>query len=415
MSVVRTLFLALEEISGKSVSVIFDGTSRLGEALAIIIRFVDSSWSIQQRLIRFHLLAKSLSGEEIARELIATLLVQYSVLPDFLVAAMRDCASSNNVAMCTIKIVYPLLLDIGCFAHTIDRVGEKFNTPNLNEFTTYWVNLFSHSHKARLLWKEQTGQSYCGYSPTRWWSKWEVQNQLLELFGDLELFLNSEEEFSAATKAKLLGFFTDPVKKGLLQIELSAVVDAGMPFVQTTYKLESDNPIIALECYELISSLTSTVDMAHYPNVEAVTRHISVSGTNEDAKERLVNYAHSCIKPAIDYYNTHLKAPLMSVPLNAFKAARLFSPTKVKMIKPDIAMIETLSTFPFVNDTTLSALKSEFPNYVAASEDVSSDLSPLEFWKAHADKLPSLSETAKKVLLLQPSSAKSIFCIKIYF
>ena len=96
-----------EEMSGKSVSVIFDGTSRLGEALAIIIRFVDSSWSIQQRLIRFHLLAKSLSGEEIAREMIATLSVQYSVLPDF---AMRDCASSNNVAMRTIKIVYPLLL-----------------------------------------------------------------------------------------------------------------------------------------------------------------------------------------------------------------------------------------------------------------------------------------------------------------
>ena len=53
--------------------------------------------------------------------------------------------------MFLLKVVYPLLLDIGCFAHTIDQVGEKFNTPNLNEFTTYWVNLFSHSHKARLL------------------------------------------------------------------------------------------------------------------------------------------------------------------------------------------------------------------------------------------------------------------------
>ena len=105
----------------------------------------------------------------------------------------------------------------------------------------------------------------------------------------------------------------------------------------------------------------------------------------------------------------------MSVPLNAFKATRLFSPTKVKMIKPDIAMIETLSTFPFVNDTTLSALKSEFPNYVAASEDVSSDLSPLEFWKAHADKLPSWSETAKKVLLLQPSAERAFSLLKSTF
>ena len=61
-----------EEITGKPVSIPFDGTSRLGEAFAIIIRFIDSDheWSIQHQLIRCHLLTKSLTGEEIARELI---------------------------------------------------------------------------------------------------------------------------------------------------------------------------------------------------------------------------------------------------------------------------------------------------------------------------------------------------------
>ena len=33
-----------QEISGKPVSVIFDGTTRLGEALAIVVRFVDDEW-----------------------------------------------------------------------------------------------------------------------------------------------------------------------------------------------------------------------------------------------------------------------------------------------------------------------------------------------------------------------------------
>ena len=41
------------EIEGKCVSVIFDGTTRLGEALAVVLRFVDEEkWVIQQRLVR---------------------------------------------------------------------------------------------------------------------------------------------------------------------------------------------------------------------------------------------------------------------------------------------------------------------------------------------------------------------------
>ena len=49
-----------EEINGKDVAVIFDGTSRLGEALVIVLRFMDfDNWSPQQRLVCLQLLAKS--------------------------------------------------------------------------------------------------------------------------------------------------------------------------------------------------------------------------------------------------------------------------------------------------------------------------------------------------------------------
>ena len=101
---------------------------------------------------------------------------------------MRDCVSSNDVAMRTLKVVYPSVLDVGCFAHTLDRVGERFKIPIADKFATYWVSLFSHSFKAKFLWKEKTGRAICGYS-TRWWSKREVLNQLLELFGDVQPFL----------------------------------------------------------------------------------------------------------------------------------------------------------------------------------------------------------------------------------
>lgn len=55
------------EIGGTFVSAIFDGTARFGEALAICLRFVKDG-KIEQRLVRVLLLAKSVCGEELARE-----------------------------------------------------------------------------------------------------------------------------------------------------------------------------------------------------------------------------------------------------------------------------------------------------------------------------------------------------------
>ena len=114
------------KINEKPLSIVFDGTSRLGEAVAVTVRFIDPEWSFQQRLIRFCLLAISLSGAEIACELINTLAVQYSKASELVLAAMCDSVSSNGVAMCTLKVIYPSLIDIGCFSHSLDRVGENF-------------------------------------------------------------------------------------------------------------------------------------------------------------------------------------------------------------------------------------------------------------------------------------------------
>ena len=125
------------------------------------------------------MLAKSVNGEELARELVHVLSVKFSIGGGHLIASMRDRASVNNVAMRTLKVIYPEILDIGCFAHTIDRVGEHFKVPHVSEFFTSWMAIFSHSSKAKILWKEQTGKSMLSYSSTRWWSKWEILNQIM--------------------------------------------------------------------------------------------------------------------------------------------------------------------------------------------------------------------------------------------
>jgi len=113
------------------------------------------------------------------------------------------------VAMRMLKVLCPHVLEIGCFSHTSDRVGETFNVPTLHDFMTYWIRLFAHSPKAKLIWSQQTGINIQGYSATHWWSKWEVIIQILELFDDVEFFIKHDEQFSNSTRAKLAEYFED--------------------------------------------------------------------------------------------------------------------------------------------------------------------------------------------------------------
>ncbi len=180
------------EITGRKISVIFDGTCRLGEALCLVVRYVSDNWAIEQRLVALKMLQKSLTGEEIARAVISTLSIDFQVSPTSLLACMRDRAATNNIALRTLKVLYPNIVNVGCFSHTIDHVGEKFDTPVFAEFVSGWISLFAHSPKNKALWLERTGRSMKSFSATRWWSRWEVMEQLLVLFGDVEPFCSAK-------------------------------------------------------------------------------------------------------------------------------------------------------------------------------------------------------------------------------
>ena len=121
-------------IKSQFLSVIFDGTSHSGETLAVLVRFVNDSWIIKQELLAIQLLSKSLTGEEVAHELIQVLSVSYSIPSDHLIAAMCDRASVNSVVMRTVKVVYLNILDIGCLSWIV-----------LENTSTYqpWQNSFA--------------------------------------------------------------------------------------------------------------------------------------------------------------------------------------------------------------------------------------------------------------------------------
>ena len=76
--------------------------------LLVIVVLLLSALKLQQQLLGMQLLSKSLTGEEIAHELVQVLSVSYAWhFFRSLIAAMWDRASVNGVVMKTVKIVNP--------------------------------------------------------------------------------------------------------------------------------------------------------------------------------------------------------------------------------------------------------------------------------------------------------------------
>ena len=53
-----------DEITGREVSVVFDGTTCLREAMAVVLRLMSGQGQKQQRLVRLMVLSKSITGKE---------------------------------------------------------------------------------------------------------------------------------------------------------------------------------------------------------------------------------------------------------------------------------------------------------------------------------------------------------------
>ena len=162
------------------------------------------------------MLVKSMTGEELAREVLGVLCREYKLSTEQVLAAMRNRASVNGVAIQHIKIMFPNLLDIGCNSHAIDIAGNKFELPTVEEFIKRWISPFSHSPKAWFEWKSRTGRAMASYSETCWWSRWEVFHQVVQQFGAVHPFLQEQTEISPVTRKKLLQIMANPTENARL-------------------------------------------------------------------------------------------------------------------------------------------------------------------------------------------------------
>lgn len=75
------------EILGKELSIIFDGTTRDGEALAVLARFVQD-WDVKVGLMRFQLVKSSVNDDKLATIIIEVLHRKLNVPQGCVLAAM---------------------------------------------------------------------------------------------------------------------------------------------------------------------------------------------------------------------------------------------------------------------------------------------------------------------------------------
>ena len=193
---------------------------------------------------------------------------------------------------------------------------------------------------------------------------------MLKNFSDVKKFLE-RDDLPPATFTKLLQGLNDPAKTRKLKIEITTTVDAMEPVVKATYKLEGDGPL-SLEAYQQLSILFASVSTQHYPNVADVAK--AVANGNAAHEQQLLDYSKACLQPAYDYFYLIFNNDLKSV-LDVFKATRLFSPFKFHELKPSATDIDCLKAFPFLSSQkTIDGLKMEIPMYMAASEDISTEI-----------------------------------------
>jgi hypothetical protein len=232
------------ELAGQSVSLEFDGTTRMGEILAFVARFCSEDFVLHHRLIELTTLQHHGNGQTLAFAL-TSVLVSYVIPPHLVVSVARDSASVNGVAVENLRMSLVHSSDILCISHTLDNCGKHFKFENVNEFMNGWL-IMCHSSRARLEWNKLTGAMPKSFSPTRWWSKAEVQNSIFEHFDKIKDFLEALERNDICERSvrNMLGTYSkDPLQ---LELAFAALQDASIPFIQATYQLEGNQLEILL-------------------------------------------------------------------------------------------------------------------------------------------------------------------------
>ena len=265
-----------KELVGQRVCVIYDGTTRLGECIAVLLRWCPPGFkTIEQRLVALRTTKTHMDGDELGALINTILGTTCRVQTINVVCGARDSCATNGKAMRNLEPMYINMEGILCISHTLSHCGEHVELPTLHEFMTPWLGLVQNHPSARSIWKALLGGAMKGYSPIRWCSREEVSNELSKNFGMLPKFIDTllADEIGDKLPKKMKAILD--AHSETLKLELACNLDLE-PIISTCYTLEGDGLVILLARAKIDTLLAfgDTVgDRAETPpNVAALLR-----------------------------------------------------------------------------------------------------------------------------------------------
>ena len=109
----------VKELLEQHFAVIFDGTTRLGEAINIVTRSITDDFAISMRLVAFKTTKIHCDGDRLFHLILTTLQTKLGLDLDYCVAYARDSCSTNYDAVNRLMPASRNALNMLCFPHTL--------------------------------------------------------------------------------------------------------------------------------------------------------------------------------------------------------------------------------------------------------------------------------------------------------
>lgn len=276
--------LITNEMRGRDIALIIDGTPRLGDTFGIIARFTVISELygpiVVQRLLRVVAYKSTITGPQILAALGETMLY-YQVEDDHVRVVTSDGVSANLSSSLLMDLrreegrskMHALL--IICFSHCGSNSGKELKKANsfplLQSFWALLQACFKNSSIAKEIWLEKTGKKWLGFNEIRWYIEHNIFSECFLYFNQLIEVVTALENAGHCDKSagKLVDMFNNELTSRLLQMELAAYVEGLLPLQQFTLKTQADYSL-SFTTAGLVEEVIASLDAMKLPSFETL-------------------------------------------------------------------------------------------------------------------------------------------------
>ena len=442
--------------SGRQWCIIFDGTPRKGDCMAVVVRFAGGG-RVHQKLVGLPTLVGQ-DGDDIAGAVFRTVHERFA-LKD---SDWKRCrALMHDSANILFKFKSPVLqqcVSFTCLSHVLDNCGRQMKFETHSTFINEWFSMFSFSDGTARSWKKFVLQqaamdgtvstkSMPSMNNTRWWSSFECSKFLLERWGLLLPFLQ-QLEYSDNQKEKLLRKLGDVTISNRLKLEMICVDEVGTEFTKATYALEADIPMMFTggAIIEKLVNFVNSYSTQYSKPLDDEMKKIDYFSANAAHRAQYHIHLDNGVRPLLKYFADRFisrtlnseSGSAINRTVDALRGCRLWDPIYIAQhpltadeLRARLRLFPGLTQTPnattgAVDESELNKLVKEYTQYLQAAttdppaftEEEQAHIhlrGPpiLRWWHTHGYLLPAWAALADVVAVLQPSSAGSERCFSI--